>query len=322
MTVSDYVVAAICGNWYSESGMNPNMWESQSTETWSTIFYKDYRGWGHGGFGLGQWTNTSTSAMRLQKMHNWVTSNGYQDGDGTGQVKYFLYENVWFNKNSRYSSLSRFLSSTSTDTRALAEEFLNNWEGWTNSSARKLRGDRAVLIQQWMYQNRKRSGWIWYNPHNQYLGGKQYTLSHAGCNSERFNFQVLNNIFMVKQILNNGSYEPVPEGSHTIAINIEGNGEAFPSSPEAEAGTIIDIWESAYGDDYFEGWEVEQGDIEIEETSESPSGYRFTMGDEDVIIKARFTGDTPPIHEGEDIPEAKKKSKSIYYIPWWAKYRL
>lgn len=322
MAVSDHVIAAICGNWWAESAINSNIWESTVAMSWDYIYSNSYPN--HGGFGFGQWTNTSRSSMRLKKMHDWVISNGYADGDPVGQLNYFIEENVWAPKGSGYSSLSRFLASTSTDTRALAETFLNCWEGWTSADARKYRGDNAVIFYNIIQSNKNKTGWTWYTPYNNYPAGQNKKYYATGCNPIVVSFGSISNMMKIRNWFNGDdtSYEPVPDGEHTITINVQGNGEAFPSSPVASQGTIIDIYATPYDDDAFEGWSVQQGGVEVEFTLESPSWWRFTMGIEDVIILARFTGQTPEEHEKEDVPQGQLKNKIAYQIPWWAKYGL
>lgn len=128
LTISKYVVAAICGNWWRESGVNPQVWESLIPCAWD--FQYDYTN--KGGYGLGQWTNVGTPHGRLWHLHEWVNENGYEDGDGYGQLEYLLVENVWSNSSQSrldYSSLAEFLESDSTDLDDLVWDFLANWEG-------------------------------------------------------------------------------------------------------------------------------------------------------------------------------------------------
>ncbi len=133
-TASPYVVAAMCGNWWGESQVNPGIWESMVVKTWDYIYGTD--GSNMGGYGLGQWTNTQDPygnvSWRLRNLHDWVTSNGYQDGDGDGQLAYLPVENHWGNYPSPrlgYSSLTEFLESTSTSLSDLTYDFLYCWEG-------------------------------------------------------------------------------------------------------------------------------------------------------------------------------------------------
>lgn len=125
--ISPYVVAAMCGCWAWESGMNPGIWESLNPTSWDHEYQYD----GIGGYGLGQWTNVGTSHGRCWNLHVWVTEHGYTDGNLYGQLNFVIAENYWTADNSvmGYSSLSEFLASDSTDLNKLVEEFLACWEG-------------------------------------------------------------------------------------------------------------------------------------------------------------------------------------------------
>ena len=127
---SSLVVAAICGCWYRESYVNPGIWESLIVCPWDYMHTTDPYA---GGFGFGQWTNTGSGAgMRCLNLHNWVTANGYADGDGAGQIAYLLYENIWYNDSHQrgsYRTLEQFLNSDSTNLTDLTWDFLASWEG-------------------------------------------------------------------------------------------------------------------------------------------------------------------------------------------------
>lgn len=122
--ISDYVVAAICGNFSQESYVNPGVWENLTVPPepkWNQL---------NVGFGLGQWTNTDGDTTgRLYQLHQYLSSNGYSDGDGNGQLEYLYEEGVWYNNLSGYSSLFDYLQSTSTDLENLTNQFKLNWEG-------------------------------------------------------------------------------------------------------------------------------------------------------------------------------------------------
>lgn len=137
MSVSAYIIAAICGNWRVESTMNPGVWESLIPST----FDHEYQYDAIGGYGLGQWTNVGTPYGRLWNLHQWVTSHGFADGDGNGQCAYVLIENngvgVWYNspdKRGNYTTFEEFLASTSTNLADLVWDFMVCWEGIENSS--------------------------------------------------------------------------------------------------------------------------------------------------------------------------------------------
>lgn len=125
-----YVVAAIAGNFAIESNVNPGIWESLIPCAWD--FEYDYTG--KGGYGLGQWTNVGTPYGRCWNLHEWVTSNGYTDGDGDGQLAFLLHENYWANSSSTilsYTTLDEFLdyNATVSDLYDLTHDWLINWEG-------------------------------------------------------------------------------------------------------------------------------------------------------------------------------------------------
>ena len=128
LTISAYVIAAICGCWTRESGVNPAVWESLVPCAWDY----EYEYTNKGGYGLGQWTNVGESHGRLWKMHEWVNANGYADGDGYGQLEYMLVENHWKNAPSPrlgYRTLTQFLQSPSNNINDLVYDFLACWEG-------------------------------------------------------------------------------------------------------------------------------------------------------------------------------------------------
>lgn len=126
-----YTVAAIAGNFAVESNVNPGIWESLQVKTWDYVY--DPNNPNQGGYGLGQWTNVSAGG-RLWKLHEWVTANGYADGDGDGQMEYIIHEDYWVNSSSTigsYTTLTEFLNynATSSDLYMLTHDWLVNWEG-------------------------------------------------------------------------------------------------------------------------------------------------------------------------------------------------
>lgn len=122
--VSEYVAAAICGNFWQESGINPAVWQSYNAGTWTDI---------NKGYGLGQWTNTQESngvAWRLRDLHDWLSTNGFADDDGDAQLEYISVENHWIqNGNYPYPTLESFLASTSSDLEMLTHCWNARWEG-------------------------------------------------------------------------------------------------------------------------------------------------------------------------------------------------
>lgn len=121
------VVAAICGCFWVESNINPGIWESLIPTSWDHQYVFD----GIGGYGLGQWTNYGTPHGRCYNLHKWVTSNGYSDGDGNGQLDFLIHENYWTPGNyfRAYPTLTAFLQSTSNDINGLTAQWLACWEG-------------------------------------------------------------------------------------------------------------------------------------------------------------------------------------------------
>lgn len=109
---SSYVIAALCGNCWQESTINP-----MGVETGGT------------GFGLFQWSNTATSNRRTA-FESWCLSNGYDKNDGYVQLQYLIYEDFWIPKAQfpEFQSLSDWLNSTSTDIAYLTEAFMRCWE--------------------------------------------------------------------------------------------------------------------------------------------------------------------------------------------------
>ena len=114
-----YVIAAICGNFYRESQVNPGIWENLTI--------------GAPGFGLGQWSDIPPNLTRRSQMFQWVAINGYAYDSGDGQLAYLVYENYWIPVNryhtSAYPTLGDFLQSTSTNLSDLVYEFMWHWEG-------------------------------------------------------------------------------------------------------------------------------------------------------------------------------------------------
>jgi len=125
---SAYVCAAMAGNFWQESNINPGVWEGLSEGTWTDLLK---------GYGLGQWTNTGGDTHgRLYQMYEWVTGQGYDVASGTGQCAYIVEENTWYQQQeaSSFASLSEFLSSDSTDLEALTHAWNIGWEGIHDSS--------------------------------------------------------------------------------------------------------------------------------------------------------------------------------------------
>ena len=113
-----YVIAAICGNFWQESTVNPGIWEGLDP--------------GNPGYGLGQWTDNAQVSRRTA-LFNWLDAHGYPHDSGPGQLSFLLYENVWLGNGagyqSAYASLTDFLTTSSTNLSDLTYEFFHQWEG-------------------------------------------------------------------------------------------------------------------------------------------------------------------------------------------------
>lgn len=144
--VSIYVVSAICGNMWQESGINPGVWQNLRIGTFDELNH---------GYGLGQWTNTGGDTHgRLYRLHSWLQSNNYSDDDGIGQLRYLLYENVWFSveEASIFSNLTAFLTTNITDIELLTHAFNIGWEG-VHESSWDLRVQYAQNCYNYIIQN-------------------------------------------------------------------------------------------------------------------------------------------------------------------------
>lgn len=113
-----YVIAAICGNFYQESTVNPGIWEGLTVDA--------------PGFGLGQWTDNPPQVMRRTALFNWLDANGYARDSGDGQLAFLVHENLWIPSlisPSAYQTLTDFFQSTSTNLQDLVLEWMYHWEG-------------------------------------------------------------------------------------------------------------------------------------------------------------------------------------------------
>lgn len=135
--VNPYVVAAMAGNFWTESNINPGVWESLEVASWTSLRH---------GYGIGQWTNTDGDTQgRLYQLHAWLSENGYADDSLEGQVKYIIVEDVWHTSGSyqqeiSFKSLSEFLNSDSTDLDYLTKAWLYCWEGINNGTLEERQG--------------------------------------------------------------------------------------------------------------------------------------------------------------------------------------
>lgn len=183
--ISQYVIAAICGNFWQESTVNPGLWQG-------TIV-------GSPGYGLGQWTDNSATDRRT-RLFQWLDSNGYSREDGNAQLEYLIYENVWYSVGAAgaYENLQSFLHSDSTDLDALTAAYMKGWEGISDDGTLAFRQEKAHECFNYISEHAKDSaitGWI---VGNRYLS-----------DSER-----LNNAVMVYRYLAKGEQPEPPEPPH------------------------------------------------------------------------------------------------------------
>lgn len=130
LTVTDYVIAAICGNFWRESTVNAGIWESLIVMPWDYIY--NYEDPNKGGYGIGGFTNTQGPYgvdMRLLRMHDWCVANGYAVDDGSAQIYYIVFvERLWAGVYNN-DSFDDYLNSTETDLYTLVDQWCRYWEG-------------------------------------------------------------------------------------------------------------------------------------------------------------------------------------------------
>ena len=145
------VAAAMCGNFWQESGINPGIYEGLRVVplTDNSVY---------GGYGLGQWTNGGANnplLTRRTEMVEWLRANGYADDSGEGQLAYLVHEDYWHPRpgyTSAFSSLQDFLNSDSTDIDFLTKEYMWCWEG-INDGTLQTRIDAAHLVYNYLLRN-------------------------------------------------------------------------------------------------------------------------------------------------------------------------
>lgn len=101
-----YVIAALAGNAWRESHINPTLQQL-----------------GGGAFGLFQWDGT-----RRESLLSWLSDNGYESTDPNGQMQYLIVEGDWQGSYGGISSLDEFMQSDSTDVAMLTTAFCTCWE--------------------------------------------------------------------------------------------------------------------------------------------------------------------------------------------------
>ena len=136
-----YVIAAICGNFWQESTVNPGIWENLTV--------------GDPGFGLGQWTDNPPVVERRTALFNYLDSHGYARDSGDGQLEFLVYENIWIPtsfQQSNYATLTEFFESTSNDLEALTREWMYHWEG-INDGTFETRYQAALRFLNFFWDN-------------------------------------------------------------------------------------------------------------------------------------------------------------------------
>lgn len=103
---SVYVIAALAGNAWRESHINPTLHQL-----------------GGGAFGIFQWDGT-----RREALLSWLSDNGYESTDPNGQMQYLIVEGDWQGSYGGISSLDEFMQSDSTDVAMLTTAFCTCWE--------------------------------------------------------------------------------------------------------------------------------------------------------------------------------------------------
>lgn len=185
--VSVYVVSAICGNWWQESGINSGVWENLQQGTWTDL---------NKGYGLGQWTNTGGDTHgRLYKLHEYLSQNGYADDSFDGELAYVEYEDVWFKRGEafKYGNLQGFLSSQSTDITDLTHAWNIGWEGIHDASWNQ-RVTNAINVCDYIQQN--------------YDSSQSYTPVTG--NRYLSNLERMNNAMYMFHVWNGGTPSPTP----------------------------------------------------------------------------------------------------------------
>ena len=159
MSVHVIVVAAICGNWWVESNVNPGIWENLDPQKPPPA-----------GYGLGQWTDWPAYGLyRRTNLFNWLSANGYAQDDGYGQLAYFEYENYWTSGTGQYSALftdlQNFLSYIPTGSQlpeleTLTYAFQQGWEGLTTPQSIRYQHAQNVLDYLIQHGTDPRQPWV------------------------------------------------------------------------------------------------------------------------------------------------------------------
>ncbi|MCM1219522.1 MAG: phage tail tip lysozyme [Lachnospiraceae bacterium] len=162
---SSFVIAAICGNWWQESTLNPGLYEGRKEVplTDNNVY---------GGYGLGQWTNApSKKVYRRTALANYLASNGWPYTSGPGQMCFFIVEDIWYKtaQAADFTNLKDYLSSDSRDLEYLTYAFMRGWEGiWDGTQGKRVEYAQKCwkAFDEW----EEPSGWV---INNKYLSNKQ-----------------------------------------------------------------------------------------------------------------------------------------------------
>lgn len=144
--LTDAGAAAIMGCMQAESGVST-----------SALNYTD------GGYGLLQWTDTSTSS-RKSNLFGWCSSNGYDSGTLLGQLSFASHElKTLFSSNAGYSFQVYETLTSSGDIDRCLRMFFSHAEAGTNVpiSADYIYAGHSNTYE--MYMNRLNYAWAMYN---------------------------------------------------------------------------------------------------------------------------------------------------------------
>ena len=147
ITSNLYVISAICGNFFQESGINPGIWEGLNPSG--------------NGFGLGQWTDNAQTSRRTA-LFNWLDSNGYSRDSGEGQLRFLVYENLWISSliaPSSYNTLNDYLNSNSTSIADLTREFMYHWEGINDNTYERRYNYATYIYNEFLHDDGTRQPW-------------------------------------------------------------------------------------------------------------------------------------------------------------------
>lgn len=143
-----YAIAAICGNFWQESQVNPGAWEG-----WTV---------GNPGYGLGQWTDNPPVVMRRTALFDWLDANNYAHDSGPGQLAFLVHEDLWIPsliQPSAYNTLSDFFASTSTNLSDLVYEWMYHWEGINDGSYQNRYTFASVALNAFQSDSGVRQPW-------------------------------------------------------------------------------------------------------------------------------------------------------------------